>query len=169
MGAGPVIDQDTACSAGIYRRHAAASLVADTEPFGIGQTSIYKLVAVRRVYFGFQYVQKLFHFLLILRITVPGDPVFNLFHFLLLFIAVKTELRKVALGILVPGIVEEGHEFIILFEMEGIVRMAVALDAGEGGALPNLPGRMLPVDYRGGLVFFVIGATFVFIHGIPVK
>src|SRR3546814_7310961 len=82
---------------------------------------------------------------------------------------IEAKLGKITLCVFVPRIIKKRHEFIVLFEMEGVIGMAMTLYAGKSSALPYFPGRVYPVNDRRHPVFFAVGTPFVIVHRIPVE
>ena len=72
-------------------------------------------------------------------------------------------------GIAVPVVVEKRHEPVIFIVPEGVVRMVVALYAGESGAHQRLPGRVHAVEHSRRAKLLVVGAALVVVHGVAVE
>src|SRR3546814_4831080 len=83
-------------------------------------------------------------------------PLLHPFHFFLLFLIIEAKLGKITLCVFVPRIIKKRHEFIVLFEMEGVIGMAMTLYAGKSSALLYFPARVNPVNDRRHTVLFSV-------------
>ena len=71
--------------------------------------------------------------------------------------------------IFVAGVVKKRHEFIILVMLERIVRMTMTLHTIKAGTHYSTPGGVYAVKHGSGSILFIVGATFVIVHGVSVK
>ena len=69
------------------------------------------------------------------------------------------EAREIIGHVGVLGRIPEGEEAVIILLTERIVGMGMALDATEGGALPDGPGGVDAIDDGGEAVFLIIGSA----------
>ena len=76
---------------------------------------------------------------------------------------------KIAIEVRILGIVEEGHESVVILVGIGVIRMGMTLHAAKGGALPCRPGRIHTIHHRRRAKLFITGSTLGIVLGIPVK
>ncbi|MCG3120742.1 MAG: hypothetical protein ALAOOOJD_03570 [bacterium] len=72
-------------------------------------------------------------------------------------------------GVMIARIIEECHEFVILFMTKRIVRVAVTLHASEGCALQRFPRRVHTINHCGDAKLFVIGAALIVGHRVAME
>jgi hypothetical protein len=85
---------------------------------------------------------------------------------------ILSALGDIGLGDIDPGfigVVEEGHEPVVIPMLDGIVFVGVALGAGHGEAEPGGGGDMDAIDHGVEPVLEGIDAAFLIDHGVAVE
>ena len=97
------------------------------------------------------------------------DAAFEAIRFGLLLRGGGGNRRRFIGLIVVLGLVVEGEEPIVLIVPEGVIRMAVALDAAEGRPHPDLPRRVDAVKHGRDPELLVVGSPLGIGHGVSME
>ena len=119
--------------------------------------------------FGFQNMGKTFKISCFFCRTLLFNPFYYRLKLFLLIGRIPSVDWRFIRRIFITGIIKKSHEFIVLFVLDRIVRMTVALYTTHGGALPYIKGGVYTIDNCCYAKLFIFSTSFIIIHRISVK